>query len=125
MSAPIRVLIIDDDALVRAGLTMLLAGAGDIEIVGEAADGSEVEGAVEAQLDRGRGGVLARVGQRFLDDGVGQGEHGREEEQDGVDDPVAPDPRRGRRVVVLAAEGLAKGGTHGGHTGSLGGGGRG
>ena len=30
-----------------------------------------------------------------------------------------PDPRRGRRVVVLAAEGLAEGGTQGGHTGSL------
>jgi len=43
---PIRVLVVDDDALVRAGLTMLLAGAGDIEIVGEAADGSEVENAV-------------------------------------------------------------------------------
>ena len=46
MSAQIRVLIVDDDALVRAGLTMLLAGAGDIEIVGEAADGSQVEHAV-------------------------------------------------------------------------------
>jgi DNA-binding NarL/FixJ family response regulator len=46
VSAQIRVLIVDDDALVRAGLTMLLAGAGDIEIVGEAADGSQVEHAV-------------------------------------------------------------------------------
>ena len=46
MSEQIRVLIVDDDALVRAGLTMLLAGAGDIEIVGEAADGSQVEHAV-------------------------------------------------------------------------------
>ena len=46
MSERIRVLIVDDDALVRAGLTMLLTGAGDIEIVGEAADGSEVEHAV-------------------------------------------------------------------------------
>jgi DNA-binding NarL/FixJ family response regulator len=46
VSAQIRVLIVDDDALVRAGLTMLLAGAGDIEIVGEAADGGEVEHAV-------------------------------------------------------------------------------
>jgi DNA-binding NarL/FixJ family response regulator len=40
------VLVVDDDALVRAGLTMLLAGVDDIEIVGEAADGSEVEHAV-------------------------------------------------------------------------------
>ena len=46
MSEQIRVLVVDDDALVRAGLTMLLAGADDIEIVGEAADGSEVEHAV-------------------------------------------------------------------------------
>ena len=46
VSGQIRVLVVDDDALVRAGLTMLLAGADDIEIVGEAADGSEVEHAV-------------------------------------------------------------------------------
>jgi DNA-binding NarL/FixJ family response regulator len=46
VSAQIRVLVVDDDALVRAGLAMLLAGAGDIEIVGEAADGSEVAQAV-------------------------------------------------------------------------------
>jgi DNA-binding NarL/FixJ family response regulator len=42
----IKVLVVDDDALVRAGLSMLLAGAEDIEIVGEAADGSEVADAV-------------------------------------------------------------------------------
>jgi DNA-binding NarL/FixJ family response regulator len=46
VSAQIRVLIVDDDALVRAGLTMLFASSSDIEIVGEAADGSEVEHAV-------------------------------------------------------------------------------
>ena len=46
MSEQIRVLVVDDDALVRAGLSMLLAGADDIEIVGEAADGSEVAQAV-------------------------------------------------------------------------------
>ncbi|WP_214326630.1 response regulator [Nonomuraea sediminis] len=38
----IRVLIVDDDALVRAGLSMILSGAGDIEIVGEAGDGAQV-----------------------------------------------------------------------------------
>jgi DNA-binding NarL/FixJ family response regulator len=42
----IRVLVVDDDALVRAGLSMVLAGAEDIAIVGEAADGSEVARAV-------------------------------------------------------------------------------
>jgi DNA-binding NarL/FixJ family response regulator len=46
VSERIRVLVVDDDALVRAGLSMLLAGAEDIEIVGEAADGSEVAQAV-------------------------------------------------------------------------------
>ncbi len=45
-TATIRVLVVDDDALVRAGLGMLLAGADAIEIVGEAADGSEVAAAV-------------------------------------------------------------------------------
>ncbi|GAA3377400.1 response regulator transcription factor [Streptomyces sannanensis] len=38
----IRLLIVDDDPLVRAGLALMLGGAEDIEIVGEAADGSEV-----------------------------------------------------------------------------------
>jgi DNA-binding NarL/FixJ family response regulator len=42
MSTPIRVLIVDDDALVRAGLSMILGGVDDIEIVGEAGDGSQV-----------------------------------------------------------------------------------
>jgi DNA-binding NarL/FixJ family response regulator len=46
MSRQIRVLVVDDDALVRAGLSMLLAGVADIEIVGEATDGGEVADAV-------------------------------------------------------------------------------
>jgi DNA-binding NarL/FixJ family response regulator len=37
----IRVLIVDDDALVRSGLTMILGGAPDIEIVGQAVDGRD------------------------------------------------------------------------------------
>jgi DNA-binding NarL/FixJ family response regulator len=43
----IRVLLVDDDALVRAGLTMMLDGAHGIEVVGEAADGAEVPAAVD------------------------------------------------------------------------------
>ncbi|RFC71467.1 response regulator transcription factor [Streptomyces sp. AcE210] len=39
---PIRVLLVDDDPLVRAGLSFMLGGASDIEIVGQAGDGSEV-----------------------------------------------------------------------------------
>jgi DNA-binding NarL/FixJ family response regulator len=46
VSDPIRVLVVDDDALVRAGLSMILAGAQDIAIVGEATDGDEVADAV-------------------------------------------------------------------------------
>ncbi|MDG4860627.1 response regulator transcription factor [Streptomyces sp. T-3] len=42
----IRVLLADDDPLVRAGLTMMLRGAGGIEVVGEAADGAQVAAAV-------------------------------------------------------------------------------
>jgi DNA-binding NarL/FixJ family response regulator len=45
---PIRVLIVDDDALVRAGLAMMLGGAADLEIVGEAEDGSQVLAAIDA-----------------------------------------------------------------------------
>jgi DNA-binding NarL/FixJ family response regulator len=44
----IRVLLVDDDALVRAGLTMMLDGAHGIEVVGAAADGAEVPAAVDA-----------------------------------------------------------------------------
>jgi len=44
----IKVLLVDDDALVRAGLTMMLDGANGIEVVGEAADGDQVPAAVDA-----------------------------------------------------------------------------
>ncbi len=47
MTRPIRVVIVDDDALVRSGLSMLLGGAAGIEVVGEAADGAEVLAAVD------------------------------------------------------------------------------
>ncbi|WP_263164456.1 response regulator [Streptomyces sp. SCSIO ZS0520] len=43
----IRLLLVDDDPLVRAGLSFMIGGAEDIEIVGEAADGSEVAALVE------------------------------------------------------------------------------
>ena len=46
-AAMIRVLLVDDDALVRSGLRMMLAGAESLEVVGEAADGREVLGAVD------------------------------------------------------------------------------
>jgi DNA-binding NarL/FixJ family response regulator len=42
-----RVLLVDDDALVRSGLRMMLAGAAGIEVVGEADDGRGVLPAVD------------------------------------------------------------------------------
>jgi len=36
----IRVVLVDDDAMVRTGLRLILSAAPDIEVVGEAADGS-------------------------------------------------------------------------------------
>ena len=47
MNQPIRVLIVDDDPLVRAGLVMMLGGTDQVEVAGEASDGSEVLGAVD------------------------------------------------------------------------------
>jgi DNA-binding NarL/FixJ family response regulator len=48
VSALIRVLIADDDPLVRSGLSLLLAATEDIRVVAESADGSEVGPAVDA-----------------------------------------------------------------------------
>jgi DNA-binding NarL/FixJ family response regulator len=48
VSGPIRVLIVDDDPLVRSALAMMLAGAADVNVVGEAADGADVAEAVDA-----------------------------------------------------------------------------
>ena len=46
----IRVLLADDQALIRAGLRLLVDTRPDIEVVGEAADGAE---AVELARTRG------------------------------------------------------------------------
>ncbi len=40
-AAPIRVLVVDDDALVRSGLVMILGGAPDVELVGQAVNGRD------------------------------------------------------------------------------------
>ncbi|MBQ0887096.1 response regulator transcription factor [Streptomyces sp. RM72] len=47
-SKVIRVLLADDDALVRAGLRMMLGAAEDILVVAEASDGQEVPALVDA-----------------------------------------------------------------------------
>ena len=48
LSKTVRVLLVDDDALVRSGLKMMLAGAERIEVVGEVDDGRGVLAAVDA-----------------------------------------------------------------------------
>lgn len=40
-SEPVRVVLVDDHAVIRAGLEQLLAGTDDIEVVGTAANGAE------------------------------------------------------------------------------------
>src|SRR5215510_10075202 len=47
-TGPARVLLVDDDALVRAGLSMMLDGVDGIAVVGEAADGDQVTAAADA-----------------------------------------------------------------------------
>jgi DNA-binding NarL/FixJ family response regulator len=50
VTAPIRVLIVDDDALVRSGLQLMLGGQPDLEVVGQAVDG--VDGVAAAREHR-------------------------------------------------------------------------
>jgi DNA-binding NarL/FixJ family response regulator len=48
VNPPLRVLVVDDDPLVRAGLTMMLDGADGIAVVGEADDGGTALAAAAA-----------------------------------------------------------------------------
>ncbi|HLS40636.1 MAG TPA: response regulator transcription factor [Ornithinicoccus sp.] len=47
MTAPIRVLLADDQPLLRSGFSLILSTEEDIEVVGQAADGAEAVEAVE------------------------------------------------------------------------------
>ncbi|MFF3378537.1 response regulator [Streptomyces sp. NPDC002680] len=42
-----RLLVVDDDPLVRAGLRLILSAADDIDVVAEASDGADVQGLVD------------------------------------------------------------------------------
>ncbi|WP_082808062.1 response regulator [Microbacterium hominis] len=48
MSAPVRVLLVDDHAVMRAGFRMILEAQGDIVVVGEAGSGAEALTAASA-----------------------------------------------------------------------------
>jgi DNA-binding NarL/FixJ family response regulator len=60
----IRVVLVDDEQLVRSGLRMILESAGDIEVVGEAADGGE---AVEQVRRRRPDAVLMDIRMPVMD----------------------------------------------------------
>lgn len=53
----IRVLLVDDHLVVRRGLRQLLADAGDIDVVGDAADAATAVQQVRARLTPGGGGL--------------------------------------------------------------------
>lgn len=63
-AAPIRLLLVDDDPLVRAGLSLMLSGHDRIRVVGEAGDGAE---GVEAVATLGPDVVLMDIRMPGLD----------------------------------------------------------
>ena len=86
----IRVLLAEDHAVVRAGLAQLLDRAGDIEVVGAAADGAE---AVVLVADHTPDVILMDLSMPVMD-----GWRFRAEQQRLPDDGLAGTP-----VVVLSA----------------------
>lgn len=48
MASPIRILLADDNSLVRRGIRIMLDSADDVEVVGEAEDGREAIALVES-----------------------------------------------------------------------------
>jgi DNA-binding NarL/FixJ family response regulator len=64
VSEPVRLLLVDDDPLVRVGLSSMLAGAPELELVGEATDGQQ---AVDAVRDLRPDVVLMDIGMPVLD----------------------------------------------------------
>ncbi|GAA0622723.1 response regulator transcription factor [Kribbella sandramycini] len=64
MSDPVRLLLVDDDPLVRAGLASMLAGAPELQLVGQAADGRQ---AIDAVRELRPDVVLMDIGMPVLD----------------------------------------------------------
>ncbi|MFI7626520.1 response regulator transcription factor [Microbispora rosea] len=91
----IRVLLADDQALVRAGFRSLLARSRDVAVVGEAADGAVAAG--DALLSPG---VTRRVIERFAR---------RQDLAPDAEERLAALTTREREVVRLVALGLSNG----------------
>lgn len=64
VSDPVRLLVVDDDPLVRAGLSSMLTGSVELQLVGEARDGQE---AVHAVRELRPDVVLMDIGMPVLD----------------------------------------------------------
>jgi DNA-binding NarL/FixJ family response regulator len=64
MSTPIRILLVDDDPLVRAGLSLMLSGSERLKVVGEAGDGAQ---GIEAVATLGPDIVLMDIRMPGLD----------------------------------------------------------
>ena len=64
-SDPVRILLVDDESLMRAGLKLLLDGAENLQVVGEAADGAVATWVRE--LEFGRFGLPVPDLQVYLD----------------------------------------------------------
>jgi DNA-binding NarL/FixJ family response regulator len=64
VSNSVRLLLVDDDPLVRAGLSSMLAGAAELDLVGTASDGRE---AVDAVRDARPDVVLMDIGMPVMD----------------------------------------------------------
>ncbi len=64
LSAPLRVVVADDQASVREGLVLLLGLLPDIEVVGSAANGEE---ALELVADKHPDAILLDLHMPFLD----------------------------------------------------------
>ena len=47
-AAPTRLLLVDDDVLVRSGLRLIFSSEPDLEVVGEAGTGAEALGRAES-----------------------------------------------------------------------------
>jgi len=98
----VRVLLVDDDALVRSALQMVLGGAEGIEVIGEAVDGAQ---AVTAAAELAPDVVLMDIRMPGVD-GLAATEailsgHSRRQSRGASDTPASGGPAPGLPAVVV------------------------